>query len=307
MGRRSTKLLRFENSLHRYNKDNQNWSIDSVNRFKIDTVINPLDKGTFSTCKQMSQKINPTLLRRGFLDTWRSTFFTDYKELKVSNNIFYIELFIKTYLISLSKLLQIFLDKIEIKKLGNTIYIRLFYFQKKNLTKRDLLFSPTQLNRLKQLTGNTLISTSVPFFKKTYKDKSLSLDTLSLINHLESYLTSVLKIKIKVLFTRNLNLGSSASLISQFISNEIETSNVNFKRALNETFKEIKDKSNIKGVRINCSGRLGKAPMAKTEWFKYGQIPLNKISAQLDYSSSHSVTKYGAIGTKVWLYEYAKK
>ena len=301
MGRRSTKLLRFENSLHRYNKDNQNWSVDSVNHFKVDAVSNPLEKGTFSTCKRMSQKTNPILLRKGFLDTWGSTFFTDYKESKVSNNVFYNEFFIKTYLISLFKILQMFLSKLEIKKIDNVLYIKVFYFQKKNITKRDLIFSLTQINRLKNLTGN---DTKFPFFKENYKDNNLSLDSLNLTNHLEKYLTLFFNNRIKVVLIRNLNLGSSANLISQFISNEIEVSNVNFKRALNETFKEITDKGNIKGIRVNCSGRLGKAPMAKTEWFKYGQIPLNKISSKLDFASSTSVTKYGTIGTKVWLYLY---
>jgi len=42
--------------------------------------------------------------------------------------------------------------------------------------------------------------------------------------------------------------------------------------------------------------------MAKTEWFKYGQIPLSRINANLEYASATSFTKYGSIGVKVWIY-----
>ena len=80
--------------------------------------------------------------------------------------------------------------------------------------------------------------------------------------------------------TRNLPMvfSDSASSIAKFLSYQIEESKVNFKKALRDTLKEIDKKSNIRGIRINCSGRLGKNPMAKTEWFKYGQVPLNQIN-----------------------------
>ena len=93
-------------------------------------------------------------------------------------------------------------------------------------------------------------------------------------------------------------------MFSRFLALEIEKSNGNFKKALKESFKEIKENSKIKGIRVNCSGRLGRAPMAKTEWFKYGQIPLSKVNATVTYSSSTALTKYGIIGIKVWIYYF---
>ena len=42
--------------------------------------------------------------------------------------------------------------------------------------------------------------------------------------------------------------------------------------------------------------------MAKTEWFKYGQVPLNQINTNLEYATAKSSTKYGSIGIKVWVY-----
>ena len=72
------------------------------------------------------------------------------------------------------------------------------------------------------------------------------------------------------------SLLESANLMAQFFAFEVERSNANFKRALNEMFKEIKDQKKIKGLRINCSGRLGKAPMAKMEWLKWNGLNLGK-------------------------------
>ena len=143
-----------------------------------------------------------------------------------------------------------------------------------------------------------------PFFIENTKNRSLELDTVKLALHFEKYLSHLYKYNIKIKLTQQNNIGSSANLLSSFLAREIENSNANFKRALRETLREISDKSIIRGIRVNCSGRLGKAPMAKTEWFKYGQIPLSKINANLDYASDVSVTKYGSIGNKVWVYYY---
>jgi len=70
MARRSTKLLRFENSLYKYDKEKQNWAVEFINLMKAETNIDLFEKGTYATCKHMSQKVNPILLRKGFSNTW---------------------------------------------------------------------------------------------------------------------------------------------------------------------------------------------------------------------------------------------
>ena len=145
-----------------------------------------------------------------------------------------------------------------------------------------------------------------PFFKSqgVVGKSKWSLKISDLVLHLENFLTQFLFKKVKIAIFIEYFLNKSASLLVQFLVSEVEKSNGNFKRALKETFKVIKNKSNIKGIRINCSGRLGRAPMAKTEWFKFGQIPLNKINSVVDYSSGIAFTKYGSIGIKVWIFYY---
>ena len=315
MARRSTRLLRFENSLYKYNKLENNWVIDPVNFLGTNNQLDILEKGTYATCKHMSQKVNPILLRRGFLNTWSTALFIDYRSKLVQQNLFYFDFFVRNYIKSVLIELNSILNKIEIKQVDETFFIKVYYFTSNNVSKRDTEIRSDRVKRFKKLfpalkaenMKEKLIYYN-PFFVESAKDlkeKSFfDLDTILLGDHLENFLAKLYQKRIKISFHKHKSVGESATLISEFLANQIEKSNANFKRALRETFKEIVNKNQIKGIRINCSGRLGKAPMAKTEWFKYGQIPLSRINSSIDYSHSTSSTKYGSIGTKVWVYYY---
>jgi ribosomal protein S3 len=314
MARRSAKLLRFENTLYKYNTESQAWTIDSINLNQVNILVDLFEKGSSATCKHMSQKVNPISLRKGFLNTWDSIPYINYKESNILENTFYFELFIQSYIKSILKNFGSFFDKIEIKKTNDTFYINIFFYSSGNMTKKNTVIPPKLVKRFKSLFSDLTYATKKdeenniyynPFFiegSSGLKGKTYVLDTIKLSMHLEKYLSLYSRKKIKIAFQEQNSIGNSATLLSNFLSYEIEKSNANFKRALRDTFKEIKNKSKIKGIRINCSGRLGKAPMAKTEWFKYGQIPLSRINANLDYSSATSFTKYGSIGVKVWIY-----
>jgi len=57
------------------------------------------------------------------------------------------------------------------------------------------------------------------------------------------------------------------------------------------------------GIRINCAGRLGGAEIARTEWYREGQVPLHTLRADIDYATAEGMTAYGIIGIKVWIYK----
>jgi small subunit ribosomal protein S3 len=57
-----------------------------------------------------------------------------------------------------------------------------------------------------------------------------------------------------------------------------------------------------KGIKVCCSGRLGGAEMARTEWYKEGRIPLHTLRADIDYGFTEARTTYGVIGVKVWIF-----
>jgi len=58
-----------------------------------------------------------------------------------------------------------------------------------------------------------------------------------------------------------------------------------------------------KGIRINCSGRLGGAEIARMEWYREGQVPLHTLRADINYATAEALTTYGIIGIKVWIYK----
>ena len=58
-----------------------------------------------------------------------------------------------------------------------------------------------------------------------------------------------------------------------------------------------------KGIRVNVSGRLGGAEIARTEWYREGRVPLHTLRADIDYARAEAKTTYGLIGIKVWIYK----
>ena len=77
---------------------------------------------------------------------------------------------------------------------------------------------------------------------------------------------------------------------------------VSFRRAMRRATQNAM-KAGAKGVRVQCSGRLGGAEMSRTEWYREGQVPLHTLRADVDYGLDEARTTYGRIGVKVWIYK----
>jgi small subunit ribosomal protein S3 len=60
------------------------------------------------------------------------------------------------------------------------------------------------------------------------------------------------------------------------------------------------------GIRVNCSGRLGGAEIARTEWYREGRVPLHTLRAEIDYGVARANTTYGICGVKVWIFKGEK-
>jgi small subunit ribosomal protein S3 len=61
-------------------------------------------------------------------------------------------------------------------------------------------------------------------------------------------------------------------------------------------------KGGAKGIRVQCSGRLGGAEMARTEFYREGRVPLHTLRADIDYGLAEGRTTFGMVGVKVWIY-----
>ena len=58
-----------------------------------------------------------------------------------------------------------------------------------------------------------------------------------------------------------------------------------------------------KGIKVEVSGRLGGAEIARSEWYREGRVPLHTFRADIDYATSEALTTYGIIGVKVWIFK----
>ena len=58
-----------------------------------------------------------------------------------------------------------------------------------------------------------------------------------------------------------------------------------------------------KGIKVEVSGRLGGAEIARSEWYREGRVPLHTLRADIDYNTSEALTTYGIIGVKVWIFK----
>ena len=93
---------------------------------------------------------------------------------------------------------------------------------------------------------------------------------------------------------------SSAALIGDFIVDQLER-RVPFRRVLRLAIQRAKQ-VNVKGIKLQISGRLNGAEIARSEWVRKGQVPLQTLRAQMDYSCQRAQTIYGVLGIKVWVF-----
>lgn len=92
-----------------------------------------------------------------------------------------------------------------------------------------------------------------------------------------------------------------AQLVSEGVATQLER-RVSFRRAMKRAVQSAM-RLGAQGIRINVSGRLGGADIARTEWYREGRVPLHTLRADLDYGTSEAMTTYGIIGIKVWIYK----
>jgi small subunit ribosomal protein S3 len=94
---------------------------------------------------------------------------------------------------------------------------------------------------------------------------------------------------------------TDATLVAQSIASQL-VRRVAFRRAMKRAVQNAM-KAGALGIRINSGGRLGGAEIARTEWYREGQVPLHTLRADVDYGTAEALTAYGIIGIKVWIYK----
>lgn len=93
-----------------------------------------------------------------------------------------------------------------------------------------------------------------------------------------------------------------AGIVADEVAGQLEK-RMPYKRVLKQALGRIMRNKQAKGAKIKIKGRLGGADIARTEWVFEGSVPLQTLRSDIDYGFSEAITKWGAVGVKVWIYK----
>ena len=107
------------------------------------------------------------------------------------------------------------------------------------------------------------------------------------------------QVQLNILEVKNPEM--EAQLVAQGVAEQL-SSRVAFRRAMKKAIQSAQ-RAGAKGIRIQCSGRLGGAEMSRSEFYREGRVPLHTLRANIDYGFFEAKTTFGRIGVKVWIYK----
>ncbi|MFH0819631.1 MAG: 30S ribosomal protein S3 [bacterium] len=212
----------------------------------------------------MGHKVNPIILRIGYLNLWGSKWFSAKKYQEFLKQDIQIKEFLK------KKLKDAAVAKIEIKRLQNSLEIDIF-------TSRPGVIIGRVGKGVEELRREILAR----FLGQVASKKE----------------ASNLNINVQEIPQPNLN----AELMAQSIIADLEKRML-FRRVMKQALGRIQ-KSGAKGAKVMISGRLNGAEIARREHLSFGEMPLHTLRANIDYAFGIARTTYGVLGVKVWIYK----
>ena len=121
----------------------------------------------------------------------------------------------------------------------------------------------------------------------------------NLVSNLKKILPPSRQFTIKVFEVEKVDLD--ANLLAELVAEQLEK-RITFRRAMREGLQRAQ-KQNVNGIKIQVSGRLNGAEIARSEWIREGRVPLQTLRADIDYATTEANTIYGVLGVKVWLFK----
>ena len=121
----------------------------------------------------------------------------------------------------------------------------------------------------------------------------------NLLNNVKKILPADRQLTINVFEVQQVDLN--AALLGDLVVEQLEK-RIAFRRAIREALQRAQ-KQNVNGIKIQVSGRLNGAEMARSEWIREGRVPLQTLRADIDYATREAHTIYGILGIKVWLFK----
>ena len=218
----------------------------------------------------MSHKVHPKIFRIKGIQDWLSQGFYGSKPLEDIKEDFIIRKFLT------NKLKESSVERIEIEKYSNKINVVVYSARPGIIIGRG---------------GEGIEKIRLELLKEVFKKNKLSLVEL---NDLEK--------KLKMEVREVSNPWTSSVLIGQWIAQRIEKRSP-FRKTIKQAIEKTMANKEVQGVKIQVSGRLDGAQIARTEWLEKGRLPRQTIRADIDYSLSEARCTYGTIGIKVWIYK----
>jgi len=121
----------------------------------------------------------------------------------------------------------------------------------------------------------------------------------TLLANIKKLLPDDRQVTINIIEVEKVNLN--ASLIADLVVKQLEE-RVAFRSAIRKAMNSA-EKDQVRGIKIQVSGRLNGAEIARSEWIRKGRVPLQTLRADIDYSAKEANTIYGVLGIKVWLFK----
>lgn len=231
----------------------------------------------------MGQKIHPLGFRLGITRDHKSKWFV--------NSLFYPSLVSEDYFIRknlFKKFQNIGIIDLNIKRKFNDQIHLIIYSSKAG----NLLILEYNENNLKKFSENLALQI-VKYRKKNfinllkYKNKSTTLYSLNP--------------RITVQIFELVNPDTNPYFIANFLVEQLEK-RISFRRAIKKAIRRAQ-KTQIYGIKIQISGRLNGAEIARSEWVREGQIPLQTLKAEIYYCYQTVKTVFGILGIKVWIFK----
>ena len=121
----------------------------------------------------------------------------------------------------------------------------------------------------------------------------------NLLTNIKKLLPANRQVTINVFEVEKVDLN--AALLADLVAEQLEK-RIAFRRAIRDTLQRAQ-KQNVNGIKIQVSGRLNGAEIARSEWIREGRVPLQTLRADIDYATTEANTIYGVLGIKVWLFK----
>ena len=123
----------------------------------------------------------------------------------------------------------------------------------------------------------------------------------NILKNIKKIIFPICQLTINLVEIKQKNINANASLLGNFLVDQLEK-RVAFRRAIRLVLIEAK-RAKVNGIKIQISGRLNGAEIARNEWLREGRVPLQTLRAEIDYINKEAYTIYGVLGIKIWLFK----